>query len=336
MTAGPAAPQATPRWVRWSALLAVTVFAAVCYVLIKIGLADAPPLVFGALRALIAGVVLLAVAASLQVPIRPAGSDAWPLALLAVTATTVTYGAMFASPAQMGAGLASVLGNVQPLLVLILGALVLGERLTRGKMLALATGLVGVGLILYPALTAQADAGGIGSGTTVGAVLAIGASAGAAAGSVIVKRIRVRPGLVALTGWQLVIGSVPLLILAALQPGGLTIQWTPTFTLVLLFLALLGTALPTTLWFWLLQGEDAGRLSMFLFLIPVLGLGLGAVAFGERVGVLEVAGVTVIVLGLLAVSREMRHAPSASTSASASASPLEGALVDPCDRPHCP
>lgn len=198
----------TRRWLRWAAILAVNALAAVCFVGIKLGLAYAPPLAFGGLRALIAGVVLLAVAASLRAPVRPARRDGWPLALLAVTATTATYGAMFASPAQMGAGLASVLGNVQPLLVLALGALVLGERLTRGKIMALAAGLVGIGMILYPALTSSSS----GSAATTGSVLALGASAGAAVGSVVVKRIRVRPGLVALTGWQLVIGSVPLLL----------------------------------------------------------------------------------------------------------------------------
>ena len=306
MNRSPASQPTTHRRVRRAAILAVNVLAAVCFVGIKIGLEYAPPLVFGGLRALIAGLVLLAVGASLRAPLLPSRRDGWRLALLAVTATTSTYGAMFASPAHMAAGLASVLGNMQPLLVLVLGALFLAERLTRGKILALVAGLVGVGLILYPALTASAGS----RGATTGSLLAIGASAGAAVGSVVVKRIRVRPGLVALTGWQLAIGSAPLLIVAAWQPGGLAIEWTPTFVVTLLFLALLGTALPTTLWFWLLQGEDAGRLSMFLFLIPVLGLGLGAVAFGERIGVLEGAGVLVIVLGLVAVSREMRRTPS--------------------------
>ena len=45
---------------------------------------------------------------------------------------------------------------------------------------------------------------------------------------------------------------------------------------------------------------------MFLFLIPILGLVLGAISFGERVGMLEGAGVLVIVLGLAVVAREMR------------------------------
>lgn len=298
-------------WLRWLALLAVNLLAAVCYVGIKVGLAYAPSLAFGGLRALIAGVVLLAVAASRGTPLRPARRDVWPLTLLALSATTLTYGAMFASPTQMGVGLASVLGNVQPLLVLVLGALFLHERLTSGKLLALMAGLVGVGLILYPSIAAAPGSGMIGpnaGSATLGSLLALGASVGAAAGSVLVKRMRVRPGIVAITGWQLVIGSVPLLAAAILRPSGLTIQWSPTFVLVLLFLAILGTALPTSLWFWLLQTEDAGRLSMFLFLIPVLGLVLGAVAFGERLGWLEGTGVLIIASGLLAVSREKRCA----------------------------
>lgn len=299
-------------WPRWVALLAVNLLAAVCYVAIKTGLAYASPLAFGGLRALIAGVVLLMVAASLRSPLWPSPRDVWHLTLLALAATTLTYGAMFSSPAEMGAGLASVLGNVQPLLVLVLGALFLRERLTPGKAVALACGLVGVGFLLYPSIAASPGSTGVsapngGGGVAIGSLLALGASAGAAAGSVLVKRIRVRPGIVALTGWQLVIGSLPLLFAAALRPNGLAIQWSPTFVVVLLFLALLGTALPTTLWFWLLQAEDAGRLSMFLFLIPVLGLLLGAIAFGERIGWLEATGVAIIVSGLVAVSREKRR-----------------------------
>jgi drug/metabolite transporter (DMT)-like permease len=291
-------------WERWLALAAVILLAAVCYATVKIGLAYAPPLLFGGLRALLAGTALLSLALWTRAPLLPSRGDVWSLVLLGVSATTVTYGAMFASPARMDVGLASVLGNVQPLLVLLLGAMLLEERLTRGKTAALLAGLLGVGLILYPSFAGEAGLGG----SSTGGLLALGASAGAAIGSVLVKRIRVRPSIVALTGWQLIIGSAPLLAAGALASGSSQVQWTTTFVAVLLFLALLGTALPTTLWFWLLQDEDAGRLSMFLFLIPVLGLGLGVVAFGERIGILQAAGVLVIVTGLLFVSREMRSA----------------------------
>ncbi|MEX2283435.1 MAG: hypothetical protein WEE89_13210 [Gemmatimonadota bacterium] len=46
---------------------------------------------------------------------------------------------------------------------------------------------------------------------------------------------------------------------------------------------------------------------MFLFLIPVLGLGLGMA--GERASLLQAAGVLTILLGLLAVIREKARVP---------------------------
>ena len=292
------------RRVRWLALLGVTLPAAFCFVGIKIGLAYAPPLAFGGLRALLGGATLLVVAAAAGQTIRPARQDIPTLVVLALTATTATYGAMFGSPALMDAGLASVLGNVQPLLILVFGAVLLGEPFTRAKLLALVAGLTGVGLILSPSFGPAAR------GVGMGGALALTASAGAALGSVIFKRARVRPGIVATTGWQLTLGSVPLLAAAIIWPGPSPVRWTGTFVGILAFLALVGTALPTTLWFWLLRGEeDAGRLSMFLFLTPVLGLALGVAVLGDRLGVVQGLGVLIILSGLVAVGRAPRRRP---------------------------
>jgi drug/metabolite transporter (DMT)-like permease len=90
------------------------------------------------------------------------------LLAIAATSTTIGFGAMFLSPRRTGAGIASVLGNTQPLFVLAFAAFFLGERVGRGKLVALLLGLAGVTLISYPAL-AGADAYGIS-----GAVLALG------------------------------------------------------------------------------------------------------------------------------------------------------------------
>ena len=60
------------------------------------------------------------------------------------------------------------------------------------------------------------------------------------------------------------------------------IAWTGGFVGLLLFLALVGTALSTWLWFWLLQRSEAGRLSLYLFLVPIFGLLISMGGFGER------------------------------------------------------
>lgn len=108
---------------------------AVCFVAIRLGLPYAPPLRFAALRLLIAGAGLLLMAAVTHQPMCIARRY-WPwLLLLSLTAGPLGYGTMFLSPGKAGAGIASVLGNTQPLILVLLGAMLLGEPVTRQKLL---------------------------------------------------------------------------------------------------------------------------------------------------------------------------------------------------------
>lgn len=101
-----------------------------------------------------------------------------------------------------------------------------------------------------------------------------------------------------LTAWQLVAGSVVLLGLSVVfEPQG-TIAWTSGFVGILFFLALAGTAVSTWLWFWLLQRTEAGRLSLYLFLVPVFGLLIAMGSFGERLNTLQAGGVALILLAV--------------------------------------
>jgi O-acetylserine/cysteine efflux transporter len=282
----------------------IAILYAVCYSVIKAGLAFAPPLRYAGLRVLVAGVALLGFAAVRGKPLR-VERRLWPaVAGIAVLSTTIGFGAMFLSPGRTGAGIASVLGNTGPLMVVGLAAALLGERLTRGKMVALLLGFSGVSLIAYPGL-AGPDAYGF-----VGLLLPLVAAAGSAAESIIVKRADIRDAVLGVAAWQLMIGSVPLLALSALFEGEQSVVWSPTFVGLLFYLALAGTALPTVLWYWLVQRDEVGRLSLMLFLAPVLGLLFAAALFGERIGVLEAAGVALAVSGTIVVAWESLQAPS--------------------------
>lgn len=276
--------------------LGVTVIYAVCFVAIKAGLAFAPPLRFAGLRALIAGLVLLGVLAALRRPLLPVHGSWGAILLLALSATTLGFGAMFLSPGRAGAGIASVLGNMQPVVVVVLAALLLGERMTPGKWIALAFGLTGVALIASAALA------GPDSAALDGAVLALLASAGAALGSVIVKRMGMPGGVLVVTAWQFIVGSLPLLATSALVERETPITWDGAFIGLLLFLAVVGTALATAVWYWLVQREDVGRLTMTLFLVPAVGLALAAVLFGERIGPRGGLGAVLTLGGILAVA----------------------------------
>jgi drug/metabolite transporter (DMT)-like permease len=308
---GPAAVRSGPGpRTRAAALAAVVIAAATCAVVVKAGIAFAPPILFGGLRSALAGAVLLLIAAFRKEPVRLG----WPMfgwvAAIALLATTAPYGGMFLAPAHMGAGVASVLANLQPLFTIALAAAFLGERLTLGGVVALAAGVAGVVVLVGPNLSAP-------GAELVGPASAVAASIGAAAGSVMVRRLRDRVPVLSLAGWQLLLGSLPLL--GAGLVGGGSIRWTGAFVAALLYLALVGTAFSTALWFWLLRFDEAGRLSLYLFLIPLLGLLLGVLVFREPLRLPELAG-GALVAGAVALAaadrrrqRARRHSAGASS-----------------------
>lgn len=272
-------------------MIGLTAIYAACYVAIKAGLAYAPPLAFAGWRLAIAGAALLGLVAASRQPLVP-GRRLWPwMVILALAATAAAYGAMFVSPGQAGAGIASVLGNLQPFFVVALAALVLGERMSRADAATLALGALGAVFIAWPALR------GGGEGLA-GPALALLASFGFAVGGVVIKHLNPGEGLLALTGWQLLAGGAPLLAGAALLEGAPPVRWTAAFAGILLFLALPGTAMATAVWYWLVQREEVGRLSMFFFLVPVFGLGLAAAVYDEPLGGAEALGVALIFAGI--------------------------------------
>ena len=294
---GTAAISGSSTKLRNAVMVFLAVIYALCYVGIKAGLPFEPPLRFAGFRALVAGLVVLGVLAALKRSLVPSwGQWRWVFGL-GLTTTTLAFAAMFLSPGRTGAGIASVLGNTQPIMAVALAVPLLGERLTRGKQAGLVLGTLGVGLIALPAI-AGPDAYGIS-----GPALALAASLSLAIGSIIAKRMGPQVDLLPVAAWQLIVGSLPLLLVSAVAEHGPWIDTDLRFLGLLAFLAIAGTALPTPLWYWLLQRDEVGRLSLFLFLVPVLGLLVAAAVFGERVGVLEEVGIAVTVAGIGVAAR---------------------------------
>ena len=95
-------------------------------------------------------------------------------------------------------------------------------------------------------------------------------------------------------------------------------HWTPRFVGLLLSLGLGGTALTTTTWYWLIQRDDVGRLSLYLFLIPLVGVVLAVALLGERLTLMTSAGLALTVLAVLS-----SLAPDARRSSHSVGSPAE-------------
>ncbi|MFN8583043.1 MAG: DMT family transporter [Gemmatimonadaceae bacterium] len=220
----------------------------------------------------------------------------WPVTLvLAVVGGVGGYGAMFHSPLHTDAGIAAVLGNTGPLIVIVLAAAFLRERITLVKITALLVGLLGVALIAFAREV-------LARGSSLGIVLPLVAALSASSESVIVKGGALGEDVLRVTAWQFLGASLMLGALSLVGEAGTPITWSPTFVAALLVLAIPGSAFGTALWYWLTQRDEVGRLSLVLFLVPVLGLALGALLFGERVPPTQLLGATLIVAACVIVA----------------------------------
>jgi len=104
-------------------LLAVVFLWALCYPLIRIGLAFAPPVHFAAIRAALAGASLVSLCFLTARPM-PQGLWVWAgLVGVGLSATSVGFAGMFLGGGYVTPGLATVLANAQPLMAAGIGYL---------------------------------------------------------------------------------------------------------------------------------------------------------------------------------------------------------------------
>lgn len=279
---------------------------AICFPLIAIGITDAPHLSFATLRALLAGATLVGIALMLGRPF-PRGRRVWGLiGSIGLGATTLGFFGMFHAAEFVSPGLATVIANTQPLLAALLAYLVLGEILERRSKVGLVLGFIGIVVITGPAL-----AQGSSTNSLLGVAYIVLAALGITVSNVLIKRLGNRADTLMAMGWQMLLGGIPLAILAFMTEEPANIAWSERFVFSLVALSFAGTALVYWLWSVILQDVELNRANAFSFLIPIFGLSMGVAFFGERLGLLEVTGGVLSLLGIYLVSQNPAYAKSA-------------------------
>lgn len=269
---------------------------AICFPLITTGLPFAPPLTFAAIRAFIAGAALLVIALLLR-RTQPTGLKIWlKLTFVGLGATTLGFFGMFYASEFVSPGIATVISNTQPLMASLLAFFILGEYLNiRGKA-GLLLGFLGIVFIALPGLLS------ISGGTYLAGVGYILLSAvGITISNVLIRYIAAQVDALTAMGWQLVLGSVLLTLLAILTENPSNVKWSPAFLFSLLGL-IVATALAFWLWCDVLKTTELNHANSFNFLIPIFGLAIGMIFYGETYGLLVLAGIGLILLGIILVN----------------------------------
>jgi drug/metabolite transporter (DMT)-like permease len=271
-----------------AALLLLALIWGYSWVVMKIALDYVQPFTFAALRTFLGAVALFIALPLLRRPLRPKALG--PTALLGVLQTTGFVGLLTWALEDGGAGKTSILTYTMPFWLLLMAWVVLGEKLKGFQWVAVGLALCGLILILSPWRL---------EGKTSD-YLAVGGALFWAASAVYAKILRKRHevDLLSLTAWQMLLGSIPLIVIAITTWTGPP-EWTGTFIAALIYVAILGNALAWILWLYILNAFRAGTAGLATLLTPVIGISSAWIQLGERPGLLEGLGMIAIVGALL-------------------------------------
>lgn len=287
-------PSASPRerWLLPLGLLVLSLTWGYTWVLAKQALEYAPPFAFAAERC-VGGALALFFALKLMG--RPLKLIA-PGATLAIGLAQITGFMAFSTWALVegGPGKTAVLIFTMPIWTLLFAWPVLGERIKGKQWLAAASTLTGLLLIIEPWNMHS---------SLFSKFLGLMAALCWAIGTVLIKRLRGKQkvDLLSLTTWQMLIGAVPLVLLALIVPEHTT-DWSMSYIGILAFMSVISTAMCWWLWITLLDRVPAWEASLSVLGTPVVAIVSGRLMLGEEFKSSEVAGILLIGIGLALLS----------------------------------
>ncbi len=270
------------------------------------------PLIVGSLRLLPAGAAILIFVPLVGRNLKIAQADlGWFLVFTVVDASLFQ---MFLARglAETGAGLGSVLIDSQPLIVALLARTLFGDAINPVGWMGLVIGLGGIVCLGAPPEILQSwfffaksvPANGIWNN---GEIWMLGAAITMAFGTVLIRFACKESDPVAVTGWHMVLGSLPLLAWHAIDKDWpLVPPWSPFEWGLMTYASLLGSALAYGLFFWFASREELTSFSTLAFLTPLFALGTGGVWLGERLLPLQWFGVALVLISVFLVSQRRR------------------------------
>ena len=276
--------------------LCVVVAWGVNFVVIKMGLQGMPPFLLAGLRFTLVAFPALFFVRRPPIPLR------W----LVVYGMTISFGQFaflfLAIKLGMPAGLASLVLQAQAFFTLLLGALLLAEKLRWNHFAGIIIATLGMFLLATAGMEGQTTAGI----TLTTMMLTLAAALSWGLGNItnkLIMRNRKVP-IMSLVVWSALVPIVPFFACSLLFDGQAAIINSLLHIglqtiLALIYLAFIATIIGYAIWGNLLSRYETWRVAPLSLLVPVVGIVTAALVLDEHLSGQQMLGATVIILGLL-------------------------------------
>lgn len=270
---------------------------------IRVALVGIPPLTGVAVRFSLAGTLLLVLAWRRGVALGRSSRERWLWLVTAATTFAGSYGLVYWAEQWVPSGLAALLFATYPLWV-ALGARWLGLESGGGalRLAGLLLGFAGVAVLFSEDLEGLA-----GPGVRRAAAIFLLSPIFSAIGSLAVKRWGKGISAISLGAVPMLLTGVAMALVAATLESGraLSLAWAPWAAT--LYLALFGSALTFTLYFWLLARRSVVGVGLIAYTVPMVAVLVGHLALDEPFTPRLALG-ALLVLGGVALALRSRRA----------------------------
>lgn len=276
-------------------LAALSLFWGLNWPIMKVVLSEVPPLYFRASCLLAGGAGMLVLARVCGVDIALPRA-CWKRVLLLALFNIIGWNVLIVyGVSLLPSGRAALLGYTMPLWSAILSVWILGERITWRRFCSLLLGLAGIGVLVSNSLEGMRQA-------PLGVACMILGAWSWALGIVLLKRLPVAMPTSALTGWLMLLGSLPVLAAAVtLESSRLVVpSFWPAFGMVY------NTVLAFMFCYWawnrIVFMVPVAVSSLASLSTPLIGVVGGAFFLGEALGWRELLAMALILAAVATVS----------------------------------
>ncbi|MBF5045464.1 MULTISPECIES: DMT family transporter [Myxococcaceae] len=280
------------------------------WLVIKLGLTELPPFLFGGVRMLIAFAMLTPLA--LREPLRHHSRATWRnIVMMGALQLGLSYALTFYAQGHLDSGLAAVLFSTYPIwAALFAHALLPAEPLSVRKGVATALGVGGILVLEAPALRALASGGDVGRGGVPPVALLVVLSAMVSAFGNVLQKKRLADVTPAVNLWvQTLVGGLLLLSLHGVFQPHAPAHFSLKAVGCLLYLAAFGTVATFLCLFWLLKRVSMVAIGVIPLADTMIAVCLGTAVLGEQLGWRQAAGAVLVFLGAAAANLEPAPKP---------------------------
>lgn len=278
----------------WLTLGFLSVIWGASFFFIEVVLTAFPPLTVVALRVTLAALALASVVAVMRIDVPRQWSDWRDLAIMGLINNAIPFTLIVSAQTEITSSLASILNATTPIFAVILAHAAGTEKITWSRALGVTAGFLGAATML--------GHGGSGiSGGLLAQVAVLGAALLYASSGLYGRRVRhINP--VVTSAVSLSAAAVAMVPLAAIVDAPWTLP-APSLEVVAVILAfaLVSTALGYIIFYRLLRQIGPTNLLLVTFLVPASAILQGSLFLGDVLSWHEVAGMALIVTGLLAI-----------------------------------